>query len=111
MPDIQLRVIKAWRATYDPALKVTPGEVIALGRQDDAYPGWQWVVNKSGLGGWVPIEILDGVRVAADFDTAELTVSEGEAVTGLSERVGWIWCQKLTREAGWVPAAHLAQIR
>ena len=110
MPETQLRVIKAWCATYDPALTVTPGEVIALGRQDDAYPGWQWVVNKSGLGGWVPIETLSGNQVVDGFNAAELTVSEGEVVAGLADRSGWVWCRRRIGQEGWLPASCLTEL-
>jgi hypothetical protein len=49
-----VRVVAAWTASYDPALKVARGERVAPGRTDPENPGWRWCVNGEGLGGWLP---------------------------------------------------------
>lgn len=103
----RLRVTRAWRATYDPALAVTAGETVTPGRLDDEYPGWQWVENALGLGGWIPASLLEGNRIAADFDSAELSVEPGMTVTRLKTRAGWHWCQDDSGRRGWLPASHL----
>jgi len=103
-----LRVTSAWNATYVPALVVRAGDSVTPGRMDDDYPGWQWVTNASGLGGWIPASLLEGGRVASDFDTAELTVHPGMTVTSLKTRAGWHWCRDHAGNEGWLPASHLA---
>ena len=105
IPETKLRVTAPWRATYDPALRVTKGERVTPGRVDDEYPGWHWVVNAAGLGGWAPDEILNGTEITEDFDTQELTVAPGEYVVALAERAAWLWCRNDAGQAGWVPKA------
>ena len=53
-----LRALKDWRATYDPALSVRAKDPVQIGHEDPDYPGWVWCVDQSGLGGWLPKEIL-----------------------------------------------------
>ncbi|WP_168193072.1 SH3 domain-containing protein [Rhodophyticola sp. CCM32] len=79
------------------------------GRVDDDYPGWQWVVSQQGLGGWIPVDLLDGDRITGDFDTTELTVMTGERVTILTTRAGWHWCRAENGQEGWVPADCLSR--
>jgi len=98
-----LRVIKAWRATYIPALAVTAGQRVLPGRIDDEYPGWQWVVDDNGLGGWVPSEMVQGNRITTPFDTAELTVAADDMLKPLDHRLGWTRCQTQDGRTGWVP--------
>ena len=99
----RLCAIRAWRATYSPALAVTAGEPVTPGRVDNDYPGWQWVVNSGGLGGWVPADIVHGDRITDPFDTTELTVAPGEYLTSLNHRLGWTWCRATDGKEGWVP--------
>ena len=104
MPERRGQVVTAWRATYDPALSVQAGERVTLGRRDDEFPGWQWVVNADGLGGWLPDSFLDQDRVAADFNTQELTVTTGDNLVLGAMQDGWIWCRNPdTGAEGWVP--------
>jgi SH3-like domain-containing protein len=99
----RLRALKPWRATYDPALAVAAGDRVTPGRLDDAYPGWQWVVNSGGLGGWIPAAILEGDRITIAFDTTELTVAPGDRLKPLDHRLGWTRCQTQDGQTGWVP--------
>ncbi|TBX21135.1 hypothetical protein TK43_13540 [Roseovarius sp. JS7-11] len=103
----RLRALKPWRATYDPALAVTAGQRITPGRTDDEYPGWQWVVNGDGLGGWVPAAIVQDGRIVSPFDTTELTVSTGDMLTPLDHRLGWTLCRNRKGQTGWLPDSCL----
>ncbi len=109
MPDLLTRrVAKAWRASYSPALKLRAGEAITPIRTDTEYPGWHWVENAKGLGGWIPSAILrDDVALEA-FDSTELTVTEGDEVQILSIRQGWVRCRAANDDTGWLPATCLA---
>ncbi len=107
LDPIHLRATKPWRASYDPALNVQAGDRVMLGRKDDEHPGWQWVKNADGLGGWVPENILDGSRVATGFNTKELTVFVGDPVTALLLHAGWYWCCDRDGTEGWLPLTHL----
>lgn len=98
----RLRVLTAWRATYTPALHITAGQRVTPGRIDDEYPGWQWVVDTDGLGGWIPAAILKGDRITTPFDTTELTVAPSDVLTPLDHRLGWTRCQTQDGQTGWV---------
>ena len=106
----RLRVTTAWRASYDPALRVYAGETVTPGRKDTEHPGWQWVETKDRLGGWIPEAILQGTRISAGFDTVELTVATGDIVTCITSRSGWHWCRDISGREGWLPATHLSHL-
>ena len=98
-----IRVAAPWTASHDPALAVRAGEPLAIGRRsDDEWPGWVWCENRSGLGGWLPLDAVGDGRAVEDFDTRELTVAEGASVEAGERRAGWTWCRAEERE-GWVP--------
>ncbi|MBF9029009.1 hypothetical protein HKCCE3408_01255 [Rhodobacterales bacterium HKCCE3408] len=101
------RVVRAWTATYNPALAVTAGETVTPGRIDEEYPGWQWVENARGQGGWVPADIVDGTRVTEDFDTMELTAAPGDRVEPLESRLGWTRARAGDGREGWIPSTCL----
>lgn len=98
-----IRVTAPWTASYDPALAVSAGEPLSVGRRsDDEWPGWVWCENASGLGGWLPVEAVAEGRAVEEFDTREMTVAEGDEVEPGERRAGWTWCRLDGRE-GWVP--------
>ena len=98
-----IRVGGAWTASYDPALAVEAGELLEVGRpSEDEWPGWVWCENCSGLGGWLPEEVVGDGHALESFDTRELTVAEGDVLEPLERRSGWTWCRGANGE-GWVP--------
>lgn len=98
-----IRVTAPWTASYDPALAVSAGEPLSVGRRsDDEWPGWVWCENAAGLGGWLPVETVAEDRAVEAFDARELTVAEGDMVEPGARRAGWTWCRAGERE-GWVP--------
>ena len=100
-------VVKAWRATYTPALRVSAGQTVTPGCRDDEYPGWLWVTNDDGLGGWIPNEIAKGTEITEDFDTTELTVSPGDTVEITARSLGWCRCKMPDGCTGWLPESCL----
>ena len=105
---MRVRVVAAWAASYDPALKVSPGEALTAGRRDDEWPGWVWCENRHGLGGWLPDEMVRDGRAVAGFDTRELSVAIGDRVKVLQRRAGWTRCATRDGAEGWVPDRCLA---
>lgn len=101
------RVTAVWAASYTPALAVRRGEVVTLGRMDPDNPGWRWAENGAGLGGWVPVALIVDDHLSQDFDSTELTVSEGERVEVLETRAGWHLCRSEPGALGWLPAKVL----
>lgn len=114
MADV-FKVTKSWRQSYSPALSVTEGEGVDLGKRDEDWPGWVWCRNRDGIGGWLPEELLSfGVSgktatLLRAFNTVELTIDAGERLRGFERRSGWIWCRNGTGEEGWVPCDCLAE--
>ena len=42
------------RSNYPDPICLEVGDAVALGRKDDQYPGWIWVICPSGNEGWAP---------------------------------------------------------
>ncbi|WP_282610382.1 SH3 domain-containing protein [Pelagibius sp. Alg239-R121] len=109
-------VIRSWERSYSPALSVKKGEQVETGVRDEAWPGWIWCRNDSGLGGWLPEELLSSnegggkaegggiAKTLEAFDTGELTVLAGQTVEGNKHRNGWDWCRNDSGQEGWVPS-------
>ena len=103
------KTIAPWTASYDPALAVRAYESVTPGDVDPDNPGWRWVTAASGLGGWVPDQLLAGARVLHDFDTRELTAPQGADVQILERRIGWAWVVDTQGRSGWVPEHVFAE--
>ncbi len=104
----RLRAVRSWRATYSPALAVTAGQRVTPGRIDEDHPGWKWVVDETDLGGWIPAAILAGDTVTETFDTAELTIAEGDCLAPIARRLGWTLCRTEDGRTGWLPDSCIA---
>lgn len=101
------RVTKAWTASYTPALAVKRGERLTSHDTDPDNPGWRWITNDDGLGGWLPEGLVKNGDATEDFDSTELTVSAGLRVKRLLGLNGWSLCQTETGDQGWLPDTHL----
>lgn len=106
----QYRAIAAYTRLYPDPIAVRAGEPIAVGREDDEYPGWIWCTDKRGRSGWVPLTIVDRQAGVArqDYSALELSVEPGELLTVEQEESGWALCRNAAGERGWVPLANLA---
>ena len=80
-------------------------------------PGWLSVEHdRTGQSAWTPRAFFrhddetSQVVFTRDYDAVELSVAAGEIVSAGETVEGWVWCQALSGEAGWVPADHLIAI-
>ena len=105
----EARVIRSWRPSYDPALVVRKGDRVERGREDDEYPGWIWCVDRTGLGGWLPVEILAGEEILFDFKCMELSIDPGMHVETFEMLHGWVLARRTDGAEGWLPLDTLAQ--
>jgi len=120
-------------------MKVKAGEIVAVGKEDNEYPGWLWCTDSRGISNWVPKEFLKIIEdpkqavgheevsvppssfqrklessitraeFLVDYDATELTVQVGETVTVYSEQSGWLWCLTASGKWGWVPKECVAR--
>ncbi len=120
-------------------MKVKAGEIVAVGKEDDEYPGWLWCTDSRGISNWVPKVILKMIEPSkpqgfrptddattssfqrklesrilsaeflVDYDATELTVQVGETVTVYSEQSGWLWCLTPGGKWGWIPKECVAR--
>ena len=109
------QVIKTHHRTYENPVAGKTGDVFITGKLDD-WQGhiWIWCTNQEGLEGWVSehiLELKDGqATLNEDFDALELSVSEGEQVTGSRQLGGWLWSNNSQNESGWVPLENLKKV-
>ncbi|SEF17009.1 SH3 domain-containing protein [Jiangella alba] len=93
-------------------IQVGPGDVVEVGERDTTWPAFVFVTTPSGSG-WVPERQLSDDRpratVLRHYDTQELPVSAGEALTVTADdpESGWSWCVNAAGRAGWVPHSAL----
>lgn len=88
-------------------LLLNVGDIVTIGAEDRAWPGWIWVVRDDGRAGYVPAEILnpatDGkCSCIAGFDPSVLTVRRGDHLLSVRQIHGWHWCRNNHGEEGWV---------
>jgi hypothetical protein len=104
--DRTRRVVRPHDASQPESIRLHAGNVVAVGRRDDDWPGWLWCTADDGRESWVPEAFLDQTphRATAlrDYDATEFTVVPGETVTVVEEVAGWSLCRRVT-DQGWVP--------
>ena len=106
------RIIREYRIQYKEALGVVAGEKVAVGREDNEFPGWKWCRALNGREGWVPVELLSDATatettVLCDYSSRELAVQPGEQVTVEDVRHEWLLVRNIRGERGWIPASHV----
>lgn len=106
------RIIREYRIQYTDPLCVVAGEKVAVGREDNEFPGWKWCRASSGHEGWVPVELLSDATatettVLRDYSSRELAVQPGEQVTIEDGRHEWLLVRNTRGERGWIPASHV----
>lgn len=97
-----MRVTKPYHRESDHHLVVSKGTAIeVIKRNDGRYKEWYWCRSEDGIEAFVPEQLVrvDGKAAIflADYDSTELTVSEGETLILLNEMGGWIRAQKIER--------------
>lgn len=110
--DVEYCVIREHKRSYDEGIRFRYGEPVEIGRRDTRWSSWLWCSTATGVGAWVPQQLLkssDQTRavVTTDYNSIELSVTPGELVTGTQVLAGWIWCRNAHNEEGWVPLENL----
>lgn len=105
------RVNREYRIQYPNPLRVSPGEKVIIGREDDEYPGWKWCRASSGLEGWIPVRIAitrwAEAIVLREYSAQELAVDLGEEVEIEDVRHKWLLVRNSRGQRGWIPASHV----
>jgi len=88
-------------------LALEEGEEVTTGPADRTWPGWVWIQDNNGRGGYVPEEILEPMgegrfALMENFDPTVLTIKRGDALESLRQIHGWHWCKNAAGEQGWV---------
>ncbi len=88
-------------------IRLMPGDVVRVGLEDRAWPGWVWATDARGNDGYVPENILKpmengGFAVEESFDPVVLTVRRGDRLESLRQIHGWHWCRNARGSEGWV---------
>jgi hypothetical protein len=101
-------VTRAYQVAYKNPLVAKTGDILAIGKRDDEWPGWVWCTHPNGVSAWTPeawLEI-DGEKaiLLRDYTSAELSVQPGDVLTLLAEESGWYWAVNADHQEGWVPA-------
>lgn len=103
----RVRVVESYTAAYLDPLRARAGEVLALGKRDDEFPGWVWCTDPRGKSGWTPESYLeihgDTGTLLHDYDARELTVKENDILIVEIEESGWLLCITDSGARGWVP--------
>lgn len=108
-------IIAPHTAKYADVIKAKAGDIVSVGNEDDEFPGWVWCTDTHRVSSWVPKEFLRFDRVEgraellSDYDATELTVNVGETVIVYAEQSGWLWCQTVAGQWGWVPKECVAR--
>lgn len=106
------RVTKPFVTSFPDPLVARAGTRLRFERKESEWEGWLWCWDPSGRSGWVPeswLSLDDGTCVLQrDYTAHELSVTEGELVTGMFPESGWVFGVKANGEQGWVPLSHLS---
>jgi hypothetical protein len=89
------------------------GDRLTVGNKESRWEGWLWCTDEQGQSRWIPeryLEVRGDVAIALRaYDATELTVKEGERVTGGELESDWFWCISLDGQSGWVPLENLVK--
>lgn len=105
---MKLVVICEHKSEYPNPISFAPDDALVLGRRDDEYPGWIWVLTPSGNEGWAPESLIrvtnpsNGVAMAS-YTSRELDTRVGEHLFNRRELSGWLWVENEEGKAGWIP--------
>jgi hypothetical protein len=101
-------VVRHYAAQYADPIQVRAGQVIGVGREDDAYPGWWCCTGPDARSGWVPGDLLrrqgDVAEVLEGYSATELTVRQGDEVHVERIQSDWLWVRNAAGDRGWIPA-------
>ncbi|MDO9086448.1 MAG: SH3 domain-containing protein [Anaerolineaceae bacterium] len=113
---MQWIVHTAHTSNYPNPIRFQVGDPVQVGKRDEEFPGWIWVITSDGNQGWAPIQYLqiDGFDKTANalhaYSAWELNTTIGESLTLLYELNGWGWVENENKESGWVPLHTIERI-
>jgi hypothetical protein len=96
-------------SNYPDPIGFEAGEEVLTGRRDDEYPGWIWVILRTGNQGWAPEQYLQvgsdtGEAIATrQYCARELDTRLGEVLIVHHELNEWVWVENSAGDFGWVP--------
>ena len=113
-----------WVKSYEDPIKLKKGEEVIIDlaiETDPEWKGWVWCVASNERAGWVPMQILNVSKtssgkqqiatISENYSAYELSVEQGEVVSGTKCLNGWLWCRKEdSTEEGWIPIKCLNEI-
>ncbi len=111
-----VKVTKNHKSEFQVPLIAKKGEIVEGQERETKWEGWLWCRNSSGVHGWVPKTYLESTSESGqfqfldDYNTRELTVTEGEEVIALEEESGWVWVRTTLGEEGWIPLENLQDL-
>ncbi len=91
--DRRLRVVKPYRREFENPLVISKGNSVeVIKRNEGRYKEWYWCRSEDGIEAFVPKKLVSvegrTATFLADYDSSELTVSEGETLIQLYEMDG-----------------------
>jgi len=88
-------------------LVASRGEELKYERRPTEWAGWLWCTNAEGRSAWVPEAWVeqegDRCRLRRDYDSTELSISEGDVLEVELTESGWAWGHDSSGRRGWVP--------
>jgi hypothetical protein len=103
----RVRVIKSCAREHIQDIRIRRGDSLSVGHRNQQHPSFVWCATEDGHHGWVPeeyIEIEDRRNATAtrDYDSAHLTVVEGEALDVVEQVGDYLLCRNAVGVQGWV---------
>lgn len=112
-------VIQGYENSNADPIVLKAGDPVRLGERSDGEGPWpNWVYcssGRTGKSGWTPLQILkvqgETAVARADYTAREMTVAEGDSLSGENRLNGWLWCVRASDgQSGWVPESCLKRI-
>lgn len=109
-------VIRPHRSEYPDPIRLSRGDVFAVGERYEGPEGWNdwfFCTLPGHPGGWVPEQVIEchagGMgRALEDYCARELDINIDEILEGDSVLNGWVWCRHTANDkSGWVPLANV----
>lgn len=104
----RIRIIRGYAGEFEDPILMKKGSPIRVIRKNEGrYSEWYWCRTEDGKEAFVPEQILEiegsSATFLRDYNSKELTVSEGEFLISIYEMGGWTWARKSSGEEGWIP--------
>jgi hypothetical protein len=96
-------------------IHVREGDSLTVGHRNQQHPAFVWCTAQDGHHGWVAEEYLEmvggrGAVARRDYDSAHLTVVEGELLEVVERVNDYVLCRNAHGARGWVAASCLEDV-